>query len=207
MPGPGKPRKPAASLSGGKYAPTSWASETLMDLQCPSGQLCQVRRPGVAGLVKAGVLDSLDSLSSLVKTDHIDRVERGLDPHVSAEEVQALARNKDGLVKALALADKVAVYCVTQPKLSEIPLVRNPVTGEPELDDDMLPMEIPLEGRVSLKTHTPETVYVDQVDLGDKMFILQFVVGGVSDLESFREGLAQTVGGLDAKPDVPLSAE
>ena len=198
MPGPGKPRKPAASFSGGSYAPTAWGREALMDLECPSGQLCQIRRPGVAGLVKAGVLDSIDSLSAIVSTDHIDRVEKGKDPHVSAEEVRALASNKEGLLKALDLADKVAVYCVVQPPLTPVPLVRNPVTGEPELDDDMRPIEVPLEERERGR------VYVDQVDLEDKMFILQFVVGGVTDVESFREGLAEVVGGVESQSEVSL---
>jgi hypothetical protein len=210
MPGPGKPRKPgrpAASFSGGRYAPTAWGAETLMDLECPSGQTCQVRRPGITGLVKAGVLDSIDSLSSIVKTDHIDRVERGVDPHVSAEEVAELARNKDGLLKALDLADTVACYCVVQPKLLPIPLVLNPVTREPELDDDMRPIEVPLEQRKRADDEGNPFIYVDQVELEDKMFILQFVVGGVTDLESFRTGLTETMGSVDAQPEVPMPAE
>lgn len=213
MPGPGKmtkaQHKPAASFSGGRYAPTAWGTEPLMDLECPSGQLCQVRRPGVAGLVKAGVLDSLDSLSALVKTEHVDRVEKGKDPHVTAEEIRALANNKAGLISAMNLADQIAVYCVTQPKLEPVPLVRNPVTGEPELDDDMQPIEIPLEGRARTRLDDPSVplVYVDQVDLMDKMFILQFVVGGVTDLESFREGFTETLGGLESEPEVQVPAE
>jgi hypothetical protein len=181
--------------NGSKYAPTAWGGESLIDLEVPSGQMCQVRRPGVTGLVKAGVLDSLDSLTSIVSVEHVDRVEKGKDPHVSQEQIQALARNKTGLIKAMQLADKVTLYCVVQP------LVKNPVTGEPELDDDMLPIEIPLEGRA------PGRIYVDQVDLMDKMYILQFVVGGVTDLEQFRTEFRETVGGLETQPEVQEAAE
>jgi hypothetical protein len=197
---PGK-RRTRPAVKANKYAATSWGSENLMDLTVPSGQTCQVRRPGVTGLIKAGVLDSLDSLSSIVTTDHIDRVEKGKDPHVTAEDMKALSRNKDGLLRAVELADKVTLYCVVQPPLSPIPLVRNPVTGEPELDDDMRPIEIPLEGR------EPGHIYVDQVDLTDKMFILQFVVGGVADLEQFREGFGETLGSMDDITEVQATAE
>lgn len=212
MPAQGKPRKPAAKFSGGRYAPTQWGQEVLMDLECPSGQRCQVRRPGVTGLVKAGVLDSIDSLSAIVKTEHIDRVEQGKDPHVSQQEIAELARNKEGLLKAVDLAARVAVYVVTQPKLSPVPFVLNPVTKEPELDDDMRPIEVPIEDRQRSR-FDPETnetlpiIYVDQVDLMDQMFILQFVVGGVTDLESFRTGIAEAVGGLEDQPEVSLPAE
>lgn len=194
MPGPGKPRKPEAVET--KYAPTKWGGEFLVDLEVPSGQLCQVRRPGITGLIKIGVLDSLDSLSGIVKSDHIDRVEAGKDPHVTAEEMRELAKSKDGLLRAVELARKVTLAVVVQPPLAPVPLVRNPVTGEPELDDDMRPIEIPLEGRDRTLT------YVDQVDLMDQMFILQFVVGGVTDLEEFRKEFSETLGSVEAQPDV-----
>jgi hypothetical protein len=215
MPAQGKLPKtgrPAAQFSGGRYAPKQWGQEVLMDLECPSGQRCQVRRPGITGLVKAGVLDSIDSLSAIVKTEHIDRVEQGKDPHVSQQEIAELARNKDGLLKAVDLAAKVTVHVVTQPKLTAVPLVLNPVTGEPELDDDLRPIEMPIEDRPKTR-FDPETnepvqiIYVDQVDLMDQMFILQFVVGGVTDLESFRSGIAEAVGGLEGGTEVPLPAE
>lgn len=191
MPGPGKPQKPAAQFSN-KYAPTKWGGEVLMDLEVPSGQLCQVRRPGITGLIKIGVLDSLDSLSGIVKSDHIDRVEAGKDPQVTAEDMRELAKSKVGLLRAVELANKVTLAVVVQPALAPVPLVRNPVTGEPELDDDMRPIEIPLEGR------DPALTYVDQVDLMDQMFILQFVVGGVTDLEQFRKEFGETLGSLEA---------
>lgn len=194
---PAQTRKTARpAVKPDKYAPKTWGRETLVDLEVPSGQLCQVRRPGITGLVKAGVLDSIDSLSAIVQTDHIDRVEKGADPHVSREQVKALARNKDGLLKALDLCDKITLFCVTQPQLSPIPLVTDPVTNEPVIGDDGRPLEVPLEGR------NPALIYVDQVDLMDKMFILQFVVGGVTDLEQFREELGGLMGDLESEPEV-----
>lgn len=202
MPAQEKPSKVSArpAVARNRYAPTAWGRETLMDLEVPSGQFCQVRRPGITGLIKAGVLDSIDSLSGIVSAEHIDRVEKGVDRHVTKEQMQALSKSKDGLLKAVDLANKVTLFCVVQPALLPIPLVRNPVTGEPELDDDMRPIEIPKEGRAP-------GIYVDDVDLMDQMFILQFVVGGVTDLEQFRSEFDDLVGGLESQPDVPEATE
>lgn len=60
----------------------------------------------------------------------------------------------------LSLYDHVALACVIQPELSPAP-----AEGE-ERDGDKL--------------------YVDEVDMDDKVFIFQWAVGGSSDLERFR---------------------
>lgn len=160
--------------SRNKYAPKAWGKEVLVDLPCPSGQLCQVRRPGIPGLIKAGILDSLDSLTGLVQTEHIDRVRKG---EIKAEDMQDLAKNKDKLLQAMTLADKVVCYAVVQPK----------VLPDPE------------EGA----EREPGAIYVEDIDLTDKMFIFQFVVGGVSDLEQFRKEFGETLGSLENVADVP----
>ena len=51
-----------------KYAPTTWGSELggAEDLTVPSGQTCLVRRPGVQGLMEAGILHDLDTLTAEV---------------------------------------------------------------------------------------------------------------------------------------------
>lgn len=67
----------------------------------------------------------------------------------------------------LKLMDAVTIYCVVEPKVAPVPLV-----GE-ERDEDIL--------------------YVDEVDLEDKMFIMQYAVGGTKDLERFRVELASVV--------------
>lgn len=167
-----------------KYAATSWATEVLLDLEVPSGQLCQVRRPGIPGLVKAGVLDSLDALTGIVQTDHIERVKSGKG-EIDKVDVAALAADKEKLLEALELSDKVVEYVVLQPSVLR-PVVRDEA-GEP------VKPEVPLPE----KDRVPGQVYTDMVDLMDKMFIFQFVVGGVRDLETFRKEFGEVVGDLE----------
>lgn len=153
-----------------KYG-AGWATEPLMDLEVPSGSLCQVRRPGITGLIKAGLLDSLDTLTSLVKTEHVDRVERGAATTPSQDDLVNLLKDKEKLLSALELMDKVVCYVVVQPTIVM------PPAGDVERD--------------------PASIYADSIPIDDKVFIFQFVVGGVSDLEQFRKEFGAAVAGLE----------
>jgi hypothetical protein len=193
---------PPSKKKAEKYAATSWGAEHLTDLEMPSGQLAQVRRPGITGLIKAGLLDSLDSLTALVKTEHIDRVEKGkpTTPEITAEDIRALAQDKDKLIETLDLMDRVVEYVVVQPVVLR-PVERDE-QGNPlkmwkgRLDDngDQIMEEIPIpdDKRVAGQ------VYTEMVDASDKIFIFQFVVGGVRDLEQFRQEFGETLGSLES---------
>lgn len=179
----------AQTTPGTQYG-QGWGGELLIDLPVPSGVLCQVRRPGIPGLIKAGLLDSLDALTGIVQTDHVERVKEGKDPHVTAEQMKALSKDKAQLLKALDLTDKVVEYVVTQPKLVR-PVVRDE-RGVPVLTGDGEETPLPDADRVL------GTIYTDSVSLEDKMYIFQFVVGGVTDLETFRKEFSETLGSLEA---------
>ncbi len=186
-----------------KYAVTAWGGEHLIDLEMPSGQMAQVRRPGVAGLIKAGLLDSLDSLTALVKTEHMDRVKKGAPTtaEITKEDIASLSKDKDRLISALELMDKVVEYVVVQPHVLR-PIQRDE-GGKPLLmwkgrlnDDtgDQIMEELPLpdDERVAGQ------IYTDMIDPTDKVYIFQFVVGGVRDLEQFRSEFGETMGALES---------
>lgn len=189
MPAQSRKQRTARTTPGTEYG-QGWGRELLIDLTVPSGALCQVKRPGIPGLIKAGVLDSLDALTGIVQTDHLDRVKEGKDPKVTAEEMKALARDKGRIIQALELTDKVAEYVIVQPDVVR-PIERD-ARGNAMLDDDGNEIALPDERR------DPACVYTDMIGLEDKMYIFQFVVGGVTDLETFRKEFSETLGSLDA---------
>lgn len=158
-----------------------------VDLTVPSGSLCRVIRPGPMGLIKLGLLDSLDSLTGLVQMEHFDRVDEK-PTRVQADIIKEFAANTEAVKAGFALIDKVVVGCVLQPKIHPIPLDDN---GEP------LPRE----------EWDEELIYIDSVDLEDKTFIMQFVVGGTADLEQFRAERDQLMDNVPNVQNVPLSAE
>lgn len=186
-----------------KYAATAWGGENLIDLEMPSGQMAQVRRPGVTGLVKAGLLDSLDTLTGLVKTEHMDRVRTGeaTTQVVTADDISALAKDTGKLVQTLDLMDRITEFVVIQPSVLR-PVQRDdagkPITAwrgkiDAETGEQVMEeMDLPDVERV------PGQVYTDTVDATDKVYLFQFVVGGVRDLEQFRKEFGEALGSVES---------
>ncbi len=164
-----------------KYAPTVWGSGQVggaEDLEVPSGQLCLVKRPGVQGLMAAGVLHQADSLSALVDQKHLKKGKPG-----EAAEVDPASLIKDGkaLDNLMHVVDRVVSHVVVQPPIKMAP---NDVTRR-----------------------KAGQVYTDMVDLVDKMFIFNYAMGGTRDLERFRGELDESLGSVDAVEEVPQDSE
>lgn len=180
-------------MTDNKYGLTTWGQQQLFDLEVPSGQVCQVRAPGVENLIAAGVLDSADTLTSLVDEKHIKRVgnaQRGKAP-AKVQEIDgaSLLKDPENLGKVFTLIDRIVCHMVVQPqvKLSTRMVKKDDGTEEPHI--------IPFAER----SDAPGVVYSDQIGMLDKMFIFQYAVGGGEDLESFREQFGQNVGSLAAQ--------
>lgn len=154
-----------------KYAPDAWISGGvggMEDLTVPSGQLCLVRRPGMEGLMKAGVLHNVDSLSHIVNEKHLKRVDGKATDEI---DMTSLMKDEQGMEEVTNVIDKVVCHAVVKPEIHRAP---NDVT-----------------------LRRPGVVYTDMVDIVDKMFIFNFVVGGTRDLERFRGGLDALVGSVE----------
>lgn len=145
-----------------------------IELDLPSGNTCLVIRPGVQGLIKHGLLDSLDTLTSLVQINHID----SKDPKAMAKAVNDFAQDPKKILEASRIIDQVLCYVVHEPK----------VLMPPESDSE----------------RDPGSLYADEVDEEDKLFIFQYVVGGTRDIESFREQSKKLMDGIQPSEDVPL---
>lgn len=184
---PGTPKKAVKAAT--KAAPAKAASKPTygiglankpMELDLPSGNTCLAIRPGAQGLIKEGLLDSLDQLTALVQKEHID----SKDPRKGLQSaVNAMAANPKDLMEGLEMVDKVIAFVVKEPKVW---------MDEYEKDG------------VTLKPRKPDRLYADGVDLEDKMFIFQWTVGGTADLARFREESNQLMGNIPAQQDVRL---
>jgi hypothetical protein len=184
-------RKPKTTNYG-----SSWRTP-LHDLELPSGEVCQAKRPGVQGLVKAGVLHSLDSLTSIVQSETIPKAEG--KPLAKDKSVQAIMEDPDKFNKMMEQTDKIVMFVVVQPKIhpNTRPVMQDIIDdgvklGEEAVMKDGEPVleEIPLEER------DPELVYIDYIDPMDKMYIMNFAVGGSVDLQSFRAQAQASMGGV-----------
>lgn len=177
----GDPRKKAAAKKTtsrkSEFAPTVWGADrseaigSVTVLDVPSGQRCRVRRPGVPGLIKAGILESLDTLSSVVHREHVARADPSVEDlkaneKTDEEAMQDLMNDPEKLDKVIDTIDKVICYVVIEPEVHP-----DPPDGE-ELE----------KGKI----------YAQDVEWQDKMFIMQFAVGGSRDLERFRGQIKQS---------------
>lgn len=190
---PGKNRtngpKPASKYTLGSKTSNSGLHDVLL----PSGATCQARRPGVQGMIAAGVLDNFDELTALVQSEHITpKIPKGQSAaaaaKVSAAQTQgaaeALIKDKGKLHTALTLMDRLAAYVIVQP----------PVWVDYQLMDE------PDEAWAKREAEAEESgaLAIREVDIDDKMFLLNWAVGGSSDLAAFRTGTNELLGDLAA---------
>lgn len=188
---PSTPQDHKKKTSKKKTYGSSWKSN-LTDLDLPSGENCQVRRPGVQGLIKAGVLESFDTLSNIVAGTTVPRAQG--KPVVDDKAAKDLMSDPTKFSEMMTVVDKIVLYVVTEPKLTsdKVEIKENGAPrqeGEPATGvfRDILDNERDLS-----------LVYVDYVDTIDKMYIMNFAVGGTRDLEQFRTESEALVAGLQS---------
>jgi hypothetical protein len=154
-----------------KYAATKWGGETTVDLEVPSGQVCLARRPGLNGLLKAGVLHDIDPLLPLVD-EHVARVE---GQQADAEEkmnrkILDIFKDEKKFATIQHMLDRMLCYVVIKPQILHTP-------------DDITQRQ-------------PDKIYADMIDLEDKLFILDWSLGGAEDVAQFREKFQAALGNL-----------
>lgn len=98
-----------------KYAATGWGSSIggAEDLLMPSGQLALVKRPGVEGMIKAGVLNDMDTLTGLVETTHLSKGKQ--------IDVKSLAADATNIENILHVVDRVVCHVVMKPAVFPTP--------------------------------------------------------------------------------------
>jgi hypothetical protein len=161
FPPPVSPHSAPAPTQADAYAPTAWGASTE-EFTAPSGQRCLLRKPDIAQLFAAGILDQVNSLAG-VADENVLRA-KGLPPI----DMDKLIREPETISKLTSLLDKVLPMLVAAPPLF------------PSQDDEGKP--IPAEERV------PGRAYVDYVDFTDKVAIFTKAMSGLKVVEPFRPG-------------------
>lgn len=170
-----------------------WSSQRLdVELECPSGQLCLVKKPDPQQLVTMGIIDKVDVLSKLVDTKHVKRVKGKPSSSPVPVDTKAISENPKLAMEILVLADKVVEAVVLEPIVKR-PVVRDE-SGHPKVVKKMVEGEL-IEVEIPLPWADREDgqVYTDMIDFMDRMYIFQHAVGGNVDLASFRKQLELAV--------------
>ena len=194
----GDPRKraeAAAASAAVPLTPTSadqWVSKTAgddEDVLLPSGNVARVRRVGPEAFLTQGIMP--DAITPVV--EKAIRSKKGLKPQQQAE----LASDPKQIGSLVEMLDRTMCYAVVQPQVQMPPACKlcgelNTVgaTQHDEGSEDF--HEFQPGDRL------PGVLYADRVDLEDKMFVMNFVVGGTRDLERFRSEFGAGLAGLSA---------
>lgn len=200
-----------------------WGQSGLTETQhltLPSSQVCKAKPIGLEGVFKSGILGAADSLTAYVGKEYIRKV-RGAKGRPDTEEinVKALMNDPDALGRIVLMVDTITPLVVVEPEV-----IRHFVDIEPEGEGKPKTRKIPDDERVCRdcgimrKDHAPESlqhdnhawrsaIYTDMIGMEDKMFLFNFAVSGVRDVESFRQASAEAVGDLVDREDVPVPAQ
>lgn len=151
---------------------------TVWGEQAAAGQLEDLELPsGQLCLVQR---PSPESLMTAGLLDDLDMVAAAL-PQMNGGKGKGLppqAENNPTLLKqTITLVDRIAVHIVVKPEITPDPA--NPADKE--------------IGKI----------YPSSIALEDRMFLLNYAVGGSRDIARFREELAERVASVDAGEDVP----
>ncbi len=146
------------------------------DLPLPSGNVARVRALSPNAFLSSGVIP--DPLSDIVaKAIHS---KKGLPP----AKIKEIADDPDKVQSTLELFDRVLAYVMVAPQVSMPPpcIKCGEFFNVDERHDPENGSHLYQEG-----PRDPDVLYADEVDIKDKVFVFQFALTGVRDLESFRE--------------------
>jgi hypothetical protein len=134
-------------------------------LKLPSGHVCEAINKGFQAFVLEGGIPN--PLMPLV----MEAVNSGKG--VPTKQLSDMSKDPDALVNMMQMVDNIVVSSVTSPVIQPTPsLIEDPDNPEgPKIEPE----------------RDPQLLYVDELDLDDKMFVMQWFMGGVKDLDRFRE--------------------
>lgn len=184
----GIPETPTQPPITGPTSADQWVSKTAgddEDVRLPSGNVARVRRVGPEAFLTQGIMP--DSVSPIV--EKAIRSKKGLRPQEQAEMV----KDPKQLGALMEMLDRTLCYAVLQPEVVMPPACT--VCGELDSSQVEVHHDQSLSDfhRFVPGERQPGKLYADRVDLEDKMFVLNFVVGGTRDLERFRGELGAGV--------------
>lgn len=168
------------AMDADPYRVTAWGQFT--DFTCPSGQRCALKPINLEELLTMGVLEDINALTGIVEADVI-RPAQGLPP-VNTEK---LLQNKGRIADVMRVVDQVVLSVVAKPSLTS--------------DRDDSGKKIAEEHREAGR------VYIDTVNIGDRIAIFNEALRGVKDLESFRAAADQPGGSVAGQQGGALPTE
>lgn len=120
---------------------------------------------------------------------------KGID---DKELTDLVLKSPEHMAQMFEMIDNLVIECVLQPPVAPVPQ-REVTTTNPlkTVWEDIPPHERPDD----------DTLYVDYIDLDDRLFIFNYALSGVSDLEKFRAGSTPSLELVSAVESLDESSE
>lgn len=153
-------------------------------MELPSGVVVKLRNPGgMQAFLGGGAIPN--SLMPIVQK----ALKTGQNIDVS-DVLQDGKFDEEVLSDMMAMMDNIALKTVVEP-----PVEAAPTQADVTAWNDSHPGEEVLKPE---DLRSDDVLYIDEFPLEDKQYIMQWVSGGVTDLESFRKQLSASVAGVDS---------
>jgi len=175
------------------------------DVELPSGLWCKAKRIGMEALVQGGKIPN--TLLPIV----MEALEGGDAGRKRAEEKLRSQMSAAHIADMMAMYDSITMFVVVAPTIRPVPekcsCGAKTVNGEIILDEDIsVPVKhdkhnwrpVPDEDR----EHGSGIAYIDWIDFADKVYLMNFAVGGTRDLETFRKEQSELLDTLSTGKDV-----
>lgn len=200
---------PAIRPKAGPTPASAWKKSTeVEDLELPSGNVCRLKRPGMEKLLAANMIP--DSLTPMVERAITEaKGNKAKQKAIEDAEMAKLMSKPEMVADMFKAFDRIVAECVVEPEVrlhlvNEMQLARwraDESLQIHDLDDLKIGADIPDSLR------DPEYLYTDDIDMEDKLYIFQYVVGGTRDIERFRAEQRESVVGLLPSEDLELPSE
>lgn len=197
VPTPGEETAPLAPTPASQWKGALKVEGT--DLLLPSGNVCRVKQISPMAFLQSGMIP--DQLTVMMrKAIHSGQ---GLNP----KDLEDIAEDPDQMADAMMMVDRVVAFCLVEPEAAMPPVCRQCQHYFQEgvhADKDQAK-----EGyhRYVESVRDSNVLYTDVIQMDDKMFIMQFVMGGVRELEPFREQQSGVLESLQKLQDVAGTPE
>lgn len=198
-----------------KTGPTSaaaWKSSSgIEEVEVPSGNVALVKRVGPEAFLSSGIVP--DTLTPLI--DEAVRDKKGLPP---AQVAKTLTDDPESLPAMIDMMNRVVAYAVIQPHVETVPdciAVIKVKKGKTEVEEtcgktvsDKLHAQGNEEGHRFIEgERDPDLLYADEVSLEDRVFIMNYAVGGTRDLARFRSEYGESVARVSDEQGLEDEAE
>lgn len=160
------------------------------ELTTPLGQTCRAKKVQIIQLIEAGVLSQADSLTAIAQSHVKEKKKSGPNGPVSQElDTNSLMADAEGLKAIIELCDRTIPHIVVSPRV-----VLH--FSERKVGNTVAQKILTPEQRAEIVAEHPGTVFTDQIDFTDKMWLFDWATGGLRSMQPFRNGSSADVGGV-----------